>query len=119
MTTTLIINDRDWCGSYPSQFCPTGANNDGKPLRWVEHFDGSLVLLRLGLLGIIFFAIRSKSSRSYRNKWFELALLAHLVPRVADAQSAYFTVTSGPCTVDPSATNCIMSPNFPLKYGKY
>ena len=56
-------------------------------------------------------------------KWFELALLAHLVPRVADAQSAYFTVTSGVyqdapgCTVDPSATNCIMSPNFPSTYG--
>ena len=29
----------------------------------------------------------------------------------------YFTVTSGPCTVDPSAPNCIRSPNFPSLYG--
>jgi hypothetical protein len=96
------------------------------------RFDGALVLLRLGLLGFIFvavcseqdrssrnkpFAIWSKPKRSCRNKWFELALLAHLVPRVADAQSAYFNVTSGPCTVDPSAPNCIRSPNYPSNYG--
>eukprot|EP00900_Chrysochromulina_parva_P013404 jgi/Chrpa1/22064/Chrysochromulina_OHIO_Genome00023574-RA len=30
---------------------------------------------------------------------------------------AYFTVPSGPCTVDPSAPNCIRSPNFPSNYG--
>ena len=107
------------------------AKRDGIPLRWVERFDGgALVLLWLGLLGFIFavcseqdrssrnkrFAIRSKTNRSHRNKWFELALLAHMVPRVADAQSAYFAVTSGRCTVDPSAWNCIRSPNFPYDY---
>jgi hypothetical protein len=108
------------------------AKRDGVPLRWVKRFDGALVLLGLGLLGFILVAvcseqdrcrpnkrsaIRSKTNRSYRNKWFELALLAYLVPRVADAQSAYFTVTSGLCTVDPSAPNCIRSPNFPSHYG--
>ena len=108
------------------------AKGDGMPLRWVERFDSALGLLGLGLLGFIFFAvcseqdrssrsrrfaIWSKTNRSYRNKWFELALLAHLVPRVADAHSAYFTIKSGPCTVDPSATNCIRSPNFPSNYG--
>ena len=33
--------------------------------------------------------------------------------------SLYFTVTSGPCTVDPSAPNCIRSPNFPSGYGNF
>jgi len=95
------------------------------------RFDGALVLLGLGLLGFIFVAvcseqdrsgqnkrsaIWSKHNRSYRNNWFELALLAHLVPRVADAQSTYFTVTSGSCTVDPSERNCIRSPNHPSGY---
>jgi hypothetical protein len=32
------------------------------------------------------------------------------------APGAYFAVTSGPCTVDPSAPNCIRSPNFPSNY---
>jgi uncharacterized coiled-coil protein SlyX len=103
------------------------AKRGGVPLRWVEQFDGALVLLGLGLLGFILVAVCSeqdrcrpnkrsaswsKINRSYLNKWFELALLAHLVPRVA-----YFTVTSGQCTVDPSAPNCIQSPNFPSNYG--
>eukprot|EP00900_Chrysochromulina_parva_P026955 jgi/Chrpa1/8894/Chrysochromulina_OHIO_Genome00017422-RA len=107
------------------------AKRGGVPMRWVERFDGALVLLGLGLLGFIFVAVCSeqdrcrpnkrsaswsKTNRSYRNKRFELALLALLVPRVADAQSAYFTVTSGPCTVDPSAPNCIRSLNFPSAY---
>ena len=99
------------------------ANRDGVPLHWVERFDGALMLLGFIFVAVCSeqdrssrnkpFAIRSKPKRSYRNKWFELALLANLVPRVADAQSsAYFTVNSGPCTVDPSAPNCIRSPNF-------
>ena len=33
------------------------------------------------------------------------------------AQNTYFTITSGPCTVDPSSPNCIRSPNFPSNYG--
>ena len=28
----------------------------------------------------------------------------------------YFTVTSGPCTVDPNSRNCIRSPNYPSSY---
>ena len=28
-----------------------------------------------------------------------------------------FTITSGPCTVDSSSPNCILSPNFPSNYG--
>ena len=36
---------------------------------------------------------------------------------IADAQNTYFTVNSGPCTVDPSLPYCIRSPNFPSSYG--
>ena len=103
----------------------------GVPLRWVACFDGALLLLRLGLLGLLVFAVCSEQersgrgkrfaiwarhNRSYRNKWFKLASLALLIPRAADAQT-YFTVSSGPCTVDPSSPNCIRSPNFP--YANY
>ena len=127
--------DADVKYSFPNANTETdpvedAANRDGVPLQWVERFDGALVML--GLLGFFYFAVRSeqvrssrnkrfaiwsKHNRSNRNKWFELALLAQFVPRVADAQSAYFTVTSGSCSVDPSAPNCIRSPNFPSDYG--
>jgi len=35
-------------------------------------------------------------------------------PRAPNSQ--YFTVSTGPCTVDPAAPNCIRSPNFPANY---
>jgi len=103
------------------------ADLDGAHLLWVACFYGALVLLRLGLLVFAVcseqersgrgerFAIWARHNRSYRNKWFKLALLALLVPRSTDAQT-YFTVSSGPCTVDPSSPNCIRSPNFPSSY---
>ena len=79
----------------------------GVPLRWVACFDGALLLLRLGLLGLLVFAVCSEQersgrgkrfaiwarhNRSYRNKWFKLALLVLLVPRV----SAMATTTTPP-----------------------
>eukprot|EP00900_Chrysochromulina_parva_P012205 jgi/Chrpa1/20986/Chrysochromulina_OHIO_Genome00026419-RA len=100
---------------------------DGVHLLWVACFDGALVLLGLGLLVFAVCSVQERSgrgkrfeiwarhNRSYRNKWFRLALLALLVPRSTDAQT-YFTVSSGPCTVDPSSPNCIRSPNFPSSY---
>ena len=90
------------------------AQRDGVPLRWVERFDGALVLLGLGLLGFILVAvcseqdrcrpnkrsaIWSKPNRSYRNKLFELALLAHLVrglvTRAADSLEHWGTMLIG------------------------
>jgi hypothetical protein len=68
----------------------------GAPLRWVECFDGALVLLRL--CGLLVYAvcseqersgrntrivIWSKNNRSYRNEWVKWALLALIVPGVS------------------------------------
>jgi biotin carboxyl carrier protein len=73
-----------------------GAKRNGAPLRWVECFDGALVLLRLG--GLLVYAVCSeqersgrntrfvmwsKNNRSYRNEWVILALLALIVPGVS------------------------------------
>jgi hypothetical protein len=73
-----------------------GAKRNGAPLRWVECFDGALVLLRLcGLLVYAVcseqersgrntrFVIWSKNNRSYRNEWVILALLALIIPGVS------------------------------------
>ena len=73
-----------------------GVKRNGAPLRWVECFDGALVLLRLG--GLLVYAvcseqersgrntrivIWSKNNRSYRNEWVKLALIALIVPGVS------------------------------------
>ena len=71
-------------------------------MRWVECLDGALVLFRLGLLVFAVcseqersgpnqcFANWARQNRSYRNKWFKLALLALLVPQA----SAVATMTT-------------------------
>ena len=46
-----------------------------------------------------------------------LARIIFLVMMVSIADAQYFTITSGPCTVDSSSPNCILSPNFPSNYG--
>eukprot|EP00900_Chrysochromulina_parva_P011689 jgi/Chrpa1/20520/Chrysochromulina_OHIO_Genome00027947-RA len=72
-----------------------GVKRNGVHLRWVECVDGTLVLLRLGLLVYAVcseqersgrntrFVIWSKNNRSYRNEWVILALLALIVPGVS------------------------------------
>ena len=71
------------------------ATRNGVPLRWVECFDGGLVLFRLGLLVFTVFSeqersgrntrfvIRSMNHRSNRNEWVKLSLLALVVPGVS------------------------------------
>ena len=72
------------------------ATRDFVPLRWVECFDGALVLLGLGLLVYAVcseqersgqntrFVIWSKKNRSHRNEWVKLVfMLALVVPGVS------------------------------------
>ena len=81
------------------------AKRIGVPLLWAVCFDGALVLLRLGSLVWAVssaqersgpskrFANWARHNRSYRNKCFELALLALLVPRGSASAMAATTTT--------------------------
>jgi hypothetical protein len=74
---------------------PGCGEKGGLPLRWVECLDGALVLFRLGLLVLAVCSAQEWSgpnkcfttwaghNRTYRNKWFKLALVALLVPWVS------------------------------------
>ena len=100
----LFIESKLWNADVKYSFPYEGAAGDpveeaaernGVPLRWVECFDGALVLLRLGLLVYAVcseqersgrntrFVIGSKNNRSYPTEWVKLALLALVVPGVS------------------------------------
>jgi hypothetical protein len=84
------------------------AKRVGVPLLWAECFDGALVLLRLASLVWAVsseqersgrskrFATWAGHNRSYRNKCFELALLALLVPQGSASAVAATTMTPPP-----------------------
>jgi alpha-tubulin suppressor-like RCC1 family protein len=84
------------------------AKRIGVPLLLAECFDGALVLFRLASLVWAVsseqqrsgrskrFATWARHNRSYRNKWFELALLALLVPQGSASAEAATTTTTPP-----------------------
>jgi len=86
---------------------PGCGEKGGVPLRWVECLDGALVLFRLGLLVLAVCSVQERSgpnkcfttwaghNRTYRNKWFKLALLALLVPWVSAMAATMKTPPDG------------------------